>query len=60
MTEETRKEIGMVELIEPPMKPYVNPFPPKGKIYDYKFVKEVNSFDFYVLSYLNGIHMQLK
>ncbi|XP_059164025.1 dynein axonemal heavy chain 7-like isoform X1 [Physella acuta] len=40
MTEETRKAIGLVDLIEPPMKPYVNPHPPKGKIYDYKFVKE--------------------
>ena len=23
------------------MKPYMNPIPPKGRIYDYKFIKEV-------------------
>ncbi|CAG5124201.1 unnamed protein product, partial [Candidula unifasciata] len=40
MTEETRKEIYLVDSVEPPLKPYVVPFPPKGKIYDYKFVRE--------------------
>ena len=41
MTEETRSMLTIPELTEPPMKPYLNPFPPKGKVYDYKFVKEV-------------------
>ncbi|XP_067686354.1 dynein axonemal heavy chain 7-like [Haliotis asinina] len=40
MTEETRIALSLLELVEPPMKPYLNPFPPKGKVYDYKFVKE--------------------
>lgn len=41
MTEETRSMLALPELTEPPMKPYLNPFPPKGRVYDYKFVKEV-------------------
>ncbi|XP_076459412.1 dynein axonemal heavy chain 7-like [Babylonia areolata] len=40
MTEETRSMLTIPELTEPPMKPYLNPFPPKGRVYDYKFVKE--------------------
>lgn len=41
MTEETRIKLSLPELVEPPEKPYLNPFPPKGRCYDYKFVKEV-------------------
>lgn len=43
MTEETRVKLSLPELVEPPMKPYMNPFPPKGRVYDYKFVKEVRT-----------------
>lgn len=43
MTEETRSMLALPELTEPPMKPYLNPFPPKGRVYDYKFVKEVGT-----------------
>ena len=42
MTEETRIKLSLPELVEPPMKPYMNHFPAKGRIYDYKFIKEVN------------------
>ena len=41
MTEETRLQLSLIDTVEPPMKPYLSPFPAKGKIYDYKFVKEV-------------------
>ena len=41
MSEDTRLKLSLPELVEPPMKPYLNPFPPKGKVYDYRFVKEV-------------------
>ena len=41
MTEETRIKLSLPELVDPPEKPYLNPFPPKGRVYDYKFVKEV-------------------
>ena len=44
MTEETRVKLSLPELVEPPMKPYMNPFPPKGRVYDYKFVKEVSIY----------------
>ncbi|KAL3855114.1 hypothetical protein ACJMK2_014343, partial [Sinanodonta woodiana] len=40
MTEETRAKISLPELVDPPMKPYLNPFPPKGRVYDYRFIKE--------------------
>ncbi|XP_052236951.1 dynein axonemal heavy chain 7-like isoform X2 [Dreissena polymorpha] len=40
MSEDTRLKLSLPELVEPPMKPYMNPYPPKGRVYDYKFVKE--------------------
>ena len=40
MSEETRSNLGIPEATEPPMKPYLNPFPPKGRVYDYRFIKE--------------------
>ncbi|XP_060067000.1 dynein axonemal heavy chain 7-like [Ylistrum balloti] len=40
MTEDTRIKISLPELVDPPMKPYLNPFPPKGRVYDYRFIKE--------------------
>ncbi|XP_064598423.1 dynein axonemal heavy chain 7-like [Liolophura sinensis] len=40
MSEETRIMVGMTELVEPPMKPFLNPFPAKGLIYEYKFIKD--------------------
>lgn len=42
MSEETRIMVGMTELVEPPMKPFLNPFPAKGLIYEYKFIKDVS------------------
>ena len=47
MSEETRSMLALPELTEPPMKPYLNPFPPKGRVYDYKFVKEVGPSCFF-------------
>ena len=41
MSEDTRRMLKLAEPTEPPLKPYMNPFPPKGKVYDYMFVKEV-------------------
>lgn len=47
MSEETREIINMADLVEPPMKPYLNPIPPKGKVFDYRFVKEVSTVSEY-------------
>lgn len=41
MTEETRQKFSMLNLVDPPMKPYSIPFPKEGLIYDYRFIKEV-------------------
>ncbi|XP_052827203.1 dynein axonemal heavy chain 7 [Octopus bimaculoides] len=40
MTEGTRSMLGLMDCLEPPMKPYLNPFPPKGQVFDYMFIKE--------------------
>ncbi|GAB1603144.1 hypothetical protein Ahia01_000594800, partial [Argonauta hians] len=40
MAEDTRHMLGLHECLEPPMKPYLNPFPPKGQVFDYNFIKE--------------------
>jgi len=46
MTEETRVKLSLLELVDPPMKPYLNPFPPKGRVYDFKFLKEVSMVNY--------------
>ncbi|PAA64367.1 hypothetical protein BOX15_Mlig029056g2 [Macrostomum lignano] len=40
MLEETRSRIALVELVPPPLQDYSCPFPNKGSVYDYRFVKE--------------------
>ena len=40
MTEETRAKLSLIDLIDPPRKPYNIPIPKDGNIYDYRFVKE--------------------
>ncbi|XP_076449948.1 dynein axonemal heavy chain 7-like [Babylonia areolata] len=40
MSEETRKSLGIPELTEAPLKPYMNAFPPRGKVFDYMFLNE--------------------
>uniref|UniRef100_A0A0X3NP81 Dynein heavy chain 7, axonemal n=1 Tax=Schistocephalus solidus TaxID=70667 RepID=A0A0X3NP81_SCHSO len=36
MTEETRQNLSLVELVPPPMQDYKMPFPIKGSVYDYQ------------------------
>ena len=40
MTEETRSFVNLIELVNPPKRPYITPLPKDGFIYDYKFVKD--------------------
>jgi len=40
MTEDTRINLNLPGLTEPPLRPYLNPIPPDGDIYDYELVKE--------------------
>ena len=40
MTEETRSFVNLIELVNPPKRPYITPLPKDGLIYDYKFVKD--------------------
>ncbi|XP_013422101.1 dynein heavy chain 7, axonemal isoform X2 [Lingula anatina] len=42
MQEETRAKLSLINLVDPPMKPYMVDFPKEGTIYDYKFLKEGN------------------
>ena len=40
MTEDTRINLNLPSLTEPPLRPYLNPIPSDGHIYDYELVKE--------------------
>jgi len=40
MTEETRLNLALVNLTDPPVRPYMSPIPRDGLIFDYEVVKE--------------------
>ncbi|KAF6028575.1 DNAH7 [Bugula neritina] len=42
LTESTRTKFGIVDLVDPPTKPYMSVFPKEGLAYDYRFVQEEN------------------
>ena len=39
MSEDTRVNLGLVSLTDPPLRPYAVPFPPAGTVYDYQLVR---------------------
>lgn len=40
MTEETRSNLALINLTDPPVRPYMSPIPRDGLIYDYDVVKQ--------------------
>lgn len=42
LSESTRARFGIIEVVDPPSKPYITLFPKEGTAYDYKFVQEEN------------------
>jgi dynein heavy chain len=40
MSEETRLNLGLVNLTDPPVRPYMSPIPRDGLVYDYNVVKQ--------------------
>jgi len=40
MTEDTRVNLNLLSLTEPPLRPYLSPVPQDGLLYDYEMVKE--------------------
>ena len=42
LTESTRQKFAIVDLVDPPSKPYISVFPKEGTAYDYRFVQEEN------------------
>ena len=40
MTEDTRSKLSLMDLVDPPVKPYTVPIPKDGSVYSYMFIKE--------------------
>ena len=58
MSLESKSKYHIIEIVDPPPRPFLCPFPSKGMVYDYRFIKEVNSKRIMYMPFIKGTKLK--
>lgn len=58
MSLESKSKYHVIEIVDPPPRPFLCPFPSKGMVYDYRFIKEVNSKRIMYMPFIKGTELK--
>lgn len=53
---ESKSKYHILEIVDPPPRPFLCPFPSKGTVYDYRFIKEVTCTTYPLYNLICCVH----